>query len=54
MGKSAETIDGKGVVDAPLRKRVRNCKKGKGIDKDTAFARLLRLGRRVIVERGAQ
>ena len=34
MGKSAETIDGKGVADAPLRKRVRKHLKAKGIDEE--------------------
>jgi hypothetical protein len=32
MGKSAEVIDGKGDAMAPLRKRVRNYMKTKGIE----------------------
>ena len=48
-GKSAETIDEKGVGDAPLRRRVRKCKKGNGLDEDTTLRRLWRTGRRAIV-----
>lgn len=35
MEKSAETLDGKGVAGTPLRKRVRNCMKAKGLDGNT-------------------
>ena len=34
--KSAEALESKGVVERPLRKRVRKMKKGKGIDEKRA------------------
>lgn len=45
MAKSAQAIDGKGLGSAPLRKRVRNWLKGKGLDTHAAFDGIERTGR---------
>ena len=49
--KSAEVIDRKEVASAPLRKRVRNCMKTKGLDGNSSLEASGRASRRAIISR---